>query len=122
MMNADQAVTATFDLFPSITVTAANGGESWQKSVPQTVTWSFTADPGPNVTIQVVSSMQRRGRIRQRVKTIAANVPIGAGGVGSFNWNINRRTRPGSNYKLKITSTTNPAFTDMSDGFFSITP
>jgi FtsP/CotA-like multicopper oxidase with cupredoxin domain len=122
MMNADQALTAIFDLVPSITVTAANGGESWQKSVPQTVTWSFTADPGPNVTIQVVSSMQRRGRIRQRVKTIAANVPIGAGGVGSFNWNINRRTRPGSNYKLKITSTTNPAFTDMSDGFFSITP
>ena len=121
-MNADQALTAIFDLFPSITVTAANGGESWQKSVPQTVTWSFTADPGPNVTIQVVSSIQRRGRIRQRVKTIAAGVPIGAGGAGSFNWNINRRLRPGSNYKLKITSTTNPAFTDMSDGAFSIVP
>jgi len=118
-MDANKAVTATFDLFPSITVTRANGGESWHRRTTETVTWSFTANPGPDVRIQLVSSVQSLGGIRERVRTIAKSVPTAA---GSFSWKIPRALRAGSNYKLRITSITNPAFTDTSDGFFSITP
>jgi hypothetical protein len=118
-MDADKAVTATFNLLPSITLTSPNGGESWARGTTQTIAWSFTADPGPNVSIQLISERHTGTSVIRRIRTIAASVPIGA---GSFNWKIPRVQPVVPNYKVRITSTTNPAFTDISEGFFTIAP
>jgi hypothetical protein len=118
-MDVDKAVTATFTLLPSITVTQANGRESWARGTTQTITWTFTENPGPNVKIQLVRTTHRGTKIIQRlVRTIAKRAPIG---TGSFDWRIGPRLRPGSNYKIRIISKTHPAIRDLSDASFTIT-
>ena len=64
---------------PSITVTSPNGGESWDRSVSQTLTWSYTGSPGSTVTIVLLKGTTTIG-------TIADNVPIGSSGKGSYIW------------------------------------
>ena len=64
---------------PSITVTSPNGGESWDRSVSQTLTWSYTGSPGSTVKIVLLKGTTTIG-------TIADNVPIGSSGKGSYIW------------------------------------
>jgi len=45
---------------------------------------------------------------------------IGSNGTGSYNWNIPKSEWGSSDYTIRITSTTNSSFTDVSDGPFSI--
>ena len=118
-MDVDKAVTATFTLLPSITVTQANGGEMWARGTTQTITWTSTADPGPNVKIQLVRSIRKGNKIVHRlVRTIAKGIPIGA---GSFSWRVGRRLRLASNYRIRIISATQPAIRDVSDASFTVT-
>ena len=63
----------------SITVTSPNGGESWDRSISHTITWSYTGSPGSNVKIVLL-----KGGVE--VGTIANSVPIGSGGKGSYSW------------------------------------
>jgi FtsP/CotA-like multicopper oxidase with cupredoxin domain len=118
-MDGDKIVSATFTLLPSITLTSPNGGENLVRGTTQNITWSFTSDPGANVKIQLISTVQRGTRVVQQVRTLARTFPIGN---RSFIWRIPNFFRPGNNYKIRITSITNPAFTDMSDSFFSVVP
>ena len=63
----------------SITVTSPNGGESWDRSISHSITWSYTGSPGSNVKIVLL-----KGGVE--VGTIANSVPIGSGGKGSYSW------------------------------------
>ena len=50
-------------------------------------------------------------------RTITSSTSLSA---GSFNWTIPSTQAIGSNYKIKITSTTNSAISDTRDGTFTI--
>jgi hypothetical protein len=97
---------------PTITVVSSNGGETWPAGSPQTITWTYTGNPGANVRIQLL-----KGGVVNR--TIAFS-PIGAGGIGSYNWSIASTQTAGADYRIRITSTTNATVTDTSNGNFTI--
>ena len=99
---------------PSITVTSPNGGESWDRSVSQTLTWSYTGNPGSTVKIVLLKGTTTIG-------TIADNVPIGTSGKGSYVWPSWTGKVPGSDYKVSVQSISQPTISDISNNFFTVT-
>ena len=97
----------------SLTVASPNGGESLRLGRSQTISWSYAGQPGTKVKIQLL----KNGSI---VQTITKSVAIGANGQGSYTWTPSYRLKPGMDYRIRITSTTSPAYTDNSDGNFSL--
>ena len=100
---------------PIITVAAPTGGENFVQGSTQTIQWNYTGDPGPTVKIEAL-------RGDTVLATIASSYPIGSGGSGSYALTFPYSTPVGSDYRIRITSTSNPAWTDTSDAFFSIIP
>ncbi|MBM4461703.1 MAG: hypothetical protein FJ012_00005, partial [Chloroflexi bacterium] len=98
---------------PTITVTSPNGGETWQASTYQTITWSYTGNPGAYVKIELL-----KGGVVNRV--IISITSIGSGGSGSYRWAILPSQTLGSDYRVRVTSISNAAITDTSDGTFTI--
>ena len=98
----------------SITVVSPNGGESWDRSISHSITWSYTGSPGSNVKIVLL-----KGGVE--VGTIASSVPIGSGGKGSYSWGSYSGRVPGSDYKVSIQSISKPTIKDMSDNYFTVT-
>ena len=94
---------------PSITVISPNGGQSWVASTKHTITWSVT-----NLTGYVKIELLKSG---SPVRTITSSV---AASSGSYNWSIPTSQSSGSDYRIRITSTSNPAVTDASNANFTI--
>lgn len=112
VINADISVIAVFDLAPTLTVTSPNGGESWKRGTTHPVTWTYTGDPGANVKIELLNGA---------TSTIIVNsAPIGSNGSGSYPWSIPKTQPATSVYKIKVTSTTNSAYSDTSNSTFTI--
>ena len=111
-------VTAAYNLFqpPTITVTTPNGGENLKAGSAYQITWTFTGFPGAMVRIDLLLN----GVL---TRTITAGTSIGTGGSGSYNWTVpsGRGVTYGGGYQIKVTSTGNSAYTDMSNSAFSIT-
>ncbi len=99
---------------PTLDVTAPDGGESWARGTQQTITWTYTDNPGGNVKIQLLKA----GAL---ARTITTATPIGAGGQGSYLWTIPKDLGARSDYQIKITHVTIKGCTDTSAGNFSIT-
>jgi len=100
----------------SLSVVLPNGGETWQRGTSHIVTWSYSGSPGLYVKIVLLKAGVEIG-------TIAASAPIGSGGLGSYTWNINPSSSSvGSDYKVKISSTSQPTITDTSNNYFTLTP
>jgi len=97
-----------------VTVTAPNGGESWQVGTTHHITWTVT-----NLTGSVIIQL-RRGAQNQEYLTLAQNIPATQ---GLFIWNIPTTVTAGSEYKIRIALATSAGTTlqDYSDGYFSIT-
>ena len=93
----------------SITVMSPNGGQSWVTGTKNTITWSEAYLTG-YVKIELLKS-------GSSVRTITSSV---AASSGSYNWTIPTTQSSGSAYRIKITSTSNPAVSDASDANFSI--
>jgi len=110
-MDADTEVTASFTI-NSITVAVPNGGESWVRGKTYTISWTYTGNPGSSVKIE----LYKGGAYKS---TIIASTPIGDDGNGSYEWNIHKKER-GTDYAIKITSTTDSSYADTSDGYFTI--
>ncbi len=98
---------------PSITVTSPNGGEVLSAGAVKTITWTYAGNPGAYVKIELY-----KGGVLNR--TIISSISIGSGGSGSYNWTILSTQTSGSDYTVKVTSTTNAAYTDTSDNNFTI--
>jgi hypothetical protein len=96
-----------------LTIVSPNGGEQWQAGTAHTITWNYIGDPGPSVKIKLLKN-------GVTVRTIAKNVPSGTGGTGSYLWNIPSSQTPGNDYKIKVFSPTNKAYSDKSNGNFTI--
>ena len=103
----------TISRLPSITVTAPNGGETWPQNSTQTITWSYTEDPGSMVSIELLN-----GTTVQQVITAATS--IGTGGSGSYGFAIPTSLPLGSDYTIRVTSTGNASYTDTSDAAFTV--
>ncbi|VVB53952.1 Ser-Thr-rich glycosyl-phosphatidyl-inositol-anchored membrane family protein [uncultured archaeon] len=94
---------------PSFKVTSPNGPESWIRGTTQTIRWNSTESPGTYVKIELL----KPGKANQLIISATLN-------DGSHPWSIPALQAPGSDYKVKITSTINASNNDMSDNNFTI--
>ncbi|HNG94023.1 MAG TPA: Ser-Thr-rich GPI-anchored membrane family protein, partial [Acidobacteriota bacterium] len=97
----------------TIQVVTPNGGEKWKPRTQQQILWSFTGNPGAKVKVELY-----KGGVFKQV--ISAGVAIGTNGAGSLSWLVPSTLAAGSDYKIKITSTTTASATDFSNQNFSV--
>jgi Kre9/KNH-like N-terminal Ig-like domain len=98
---------------PTISVTSPNGGETLTAGSMQILRWSYTGNPGSAVKIELL-----KGGVL--TATISYYTSIGSAGSGSFNWSIPSNQVSGGDYQIKVASTNNSAYSDISDGVFTI--
>jgi len=98
---------------PTITVVSPNSAETWAAGSMQTIRWSYTGNPGTYVKIELLKG----GVVNRIIRSFAWK---GSGGNGSYNWHIPSILAPGSDYRIRVTSTTNGAYTDTGDSDFTI--
>jgi hypothetical protein len=97
---------------PTVTLVSPNGGENWVPGTTQTIRWTFTGGPGTYLKIELL-----KGGILNRTITNLALTSR-----RSFNWRIPALQVPGADYSIRITSRTNPSWTDTGDLDFTIGP
>jgi len=93
-----------------ITVTSPNGGESWEVGTTHSITWTSSNVPGTSVDISAVYGG-------------STTVPITYGAElvsGSYLWTIPQGWVEGNQYVIKVTSSSDPAISDVSNGYFEI--
>jgi hypothetical protein len=110
-MDADKTVSAAFTQY--ITVTVPNGGETWTKGTTYTIRWNYAGSPGSNVKIELL----KNGALN---RTITSSTSIGSGGSGSYNWKVPNNQTTGTDYKIRVTSTSNSNYKDTSNANFTI--
>ena len=93
----------------TITVTSPNGGESWVPGSNHAITWSSSGGVGSYVKMEVL-----RGSVV--VQTLSSSTP----NDGTFSWTISTGLATGTDYRIRITSTTTPSVMDTSNSNFSI--
>jgi PKD repeat protein len=96
---------------PTISVTTPNGGERWTIYKSQAIRWTYSGNPGSTVRIELYKS-----GVLNRVITSGTST-----NAGVYSWFIPYTQAVGSDYRIKITSTSNPSYSDMSNANFSIT-
>lgn len=92
----------------SITVISPNGGENWKRGTTRTISWTSTGSPGSNVKIELLKN------------GVASNIQSSTLNDGSTSWNIPPTQATGTIYRIRVTSTANPAYTDISNNDFTI--
>lgn len=94
----------------SFIVTVPNGGENWVRGTTQTISWVLSDyNPGPYVRLDLFKS----GVLYEEIASYASN-------IGSYSWSISPGTAPGSDYSIRITSTSDSSAADTSNGNFVI--
>ncbi len=92
-------------LYPaSITITSPDGEESWARGMTHAITWIKTGSPGVYVKIELLKA----GVVNRVITTSTAN-------DGNYDWTIPTTQTLGTDYKIRITSTTYPEITDSSE-------
>jgi 5-hydroxyisourate hydrolase-like protein (transthyretin family) len=102
--NSNFAITAG-----ALTVTVPNGGQNWARGTAHTITWTSTGSPGAYVKIELLKA----GAVNRVISSSTAN-------DGSYSWAIPSTQTVGSDYKIRITSTSITSITDSSNSNFSI--
>lgn len=93
-----------------LTLTAPNGGETFEQGSSQEVAWTYLGFTG-TIKIELTDTQLAT------TVTLAENVPVNA---GVWNWEIPADFATSNNYKIIISETTDGMPTDESDGVFSI--
>ncbi|MDL5502661.1 MAG: GPI anchored serine-threonine rich family protein, partial [Candidatus Methanoperedens sp.] len=91
---------------PTITVISPNGTESWRRGTTQTIKWNSSGSPGAYVKIELLKA----GELNRVVVASTLN-------DGSQTWTIPATQVPGTDYKIRINSTSNPAYSNSSNNF-----
>jgi len=94
---------------PSIVVESPNGSESWQRGTSHNIIWNSFGDVGSGVKIELFKG----GVMNLKITSSTSN-------DGSYVWSIPSNQAIGSDYRIKITSTTNSSYYDYSNNDFSI--
>jgi 5-hydroxyisourate hydrolase-like protein (transthyretin family) len=93
----------------TLTVTSPNGGEKWINGTTHTLTWTSAGNPGAHVKIELL-----KGGVVNR------NITLSTANDGSYSWTIPSKQTLGTDYKIRITSTTYTYVTDSSNSNFAI--
>ena len=93
---------------PPITVASPNGGENWELGSNHSITWSIS-NAGSNVKIELYKS----GSYYKTISSSTSN-------NGSYSWSIPTSYTESSDYKIKITDTSNSSINDDSDSYFTL--
>ncbi len=93
----------------SITLSSPNSGESWKRGAVYEIKWTYTGSPGSYVKIELLKG----GSLNRVISSSTANDK-------SFWWTISPTQTLGSDYKIRITSTSNGAYVDTSNNNFKI--
>lgn len=93
-----------------ITVTAPNGGESWQQSSTNAIRWTSSGPVGTNVNI----ALYKGGSFNSTIATGTAN-------DGQFSWTVPAGQTAGTDYRVRVTDASDAAVFDESNANFSIT-
>ena len=102
--NSNFAITAG-----TLTVTSPNGGQSWKRGTVHTITWSKSGSTGSYVKIELL-----KGSVVNRV------IISSTANDGSYSWTISSTQTAGTDYKIRITSTTYSSISDSSNSNFYI--
>ena len=97
----------------TLALTSPNGGETWQVGKPQTIGWNYDGNPGTSVKIELL----KNGSV---IRTIAKSAKVGTNGSGSYTWTPPWKLKPGSDYKIRVTSISNSQINDTSDASFNL--
>jgi hypothetical protein len=84
------------------------GTEKWTTGSAVTIRWSYAGNPGS--TVKLVLLKKDDGA----VTTIAEVAAVGVDGKGHLMWTVPAGLKPGSDYRLGITSTSNAFYQDTS--------
>jgi bacillopeptidase F len=112
MMGRDKAIAGTF-VGPSLNLVSPVGGEEWKAGTYEKIKWNYTGKTGAYVKIELIQG-------ETVVKTIAERTLRGTDGTGRFLWFVPRKLPDGNDYRIRITSRKNTAYTDTSDLPFTI--
>ena len=93
----------------SINVTLPNGGESWTRGTAYTISWTYAGNPLSNVKIELLKG----GLLNSVIISSAPN-------VGTYSWTIPSTQTLGSDYNIRITSTSDKTVTDTGNSNFNI--
>ena len=94
---------------PTITVTSPGSGATWTAGTKQTISWSYTGNPG-NVLIQLYKS----GSLNI---TIKSSTSAGSSGAGSYTWTVPKTQVSGSDYQVQVTATASSSCSGTSASF-----
>jgi hypothetical protein len=92
---------------PSIQMTSPNGGEVWLRGTSHFILWNA------NLPENVAVTLYKSGTL---VQTLTANTPD----TGAYKWSPGFNLLPGSDYSVRVSSTTNAAMFATSAATFSI--
>ena len=93
----------------TIRVVSPNGGESFEQGSTHDISWSSSGNAGPLVRIELVKG-----------GTVNSPVTSGTENDGVFAWSVPPAQTPGTDYRIRITSTSDGSIADGSDGIFAI--
>ena len=96
-------------IFSPIKVTSPNGGESFSAGDSLYVYWNVTGTPYP-----VKVELYKNGVLNTTLTASTSN-------SGYYYWPVPVTQTPGTDYKIKVTSTVNSSWTDSSNANFTIT-
>ena len=113
-ISSNHQIAATFTLV-NLAVTSPSNGETWGLKSKQTIAWTYSGTPGKKD--KVLIQLLKGGSL---VQVISKGAKFGTGGSGSFSWKVPAKLTPGDDYQIRITNTSNSAYFDTSDGYFSI--
>ncbi|MCX7704695.1 MAG: lectin like domain-containing protein [bacterium] len=95
----------------SINLVSPSGGEMWTIGETKNIAWVCNGNPGTSVKIELYKGQKYIGLIGTK--------SINTQGIAQFTWRIPTELASGSDYRIKVISTSNPGIFAMSE-YFSI--
>ena len=92
-----------------MTIVSPNGGENWARNTAHTISWTKTGSTGSYVKIE----LYKTGALNRVISSNTSN-------DGSYSWAVPSTQTVGTDYKVKIASTSNSVYNDISNNYFRI--
>ena len=97
-----------------VLVDPPKGGDRWTPGAPVTIQWKYDGSPGQMVRLALIKKDEGS------VTEIAASIPVGVDGKGSYEWKV-PALKSGADYYVGIVSTSNAFYQNLGTNPVSIT-